>query len=228
MFKISLFEQKMCYFPTWQGMIFIFAIVSIITLLVIFKLESFFIVTDRVKTKVLVVEGWIPEKSLKFALKEFKDGNYDFIFTTGLIFEVRPSLTSYKSHATLAKHLLVLHGGDEKKIIAVPAGVAKRNRTFASALALKKYFRKNDIKADSFNIITVSHHSRRTRLLFEKAFGDDFNIGIISSKFSLMHKGHWMKSSYGLKTIFGEAVSYIYAKLFFFPDDNLDDDNGKR
>jgi hypothetical protein len=47
-------------------------------------LSSYLSKSEHVKANILVVEGWLPENSLKMAYEEFKKNGYDYIITTGL------------------------------------------------------------------------------------------------------------------------------------------------
>jgi len=50
---------------------------------VMFGLYRFLAENDKIKAEVLVVEGWLPEYALEQACKEFKNGSYKYILTTG-------------------------------------------------------------------------------------------------------------------------------------------------
>ena len=103
---------------------------------------------------------------------------------------------------------------------AVPAHIKYRNRTFQSAMALKKWIEENHVPMKSFNLVTVGPHSRRSRMLFQEAFGDDVNVGIISVENREYDTKRWWKYSEGVKEVIGEGVGYVYARFFFHPGKN--------
>ena len=72
-------------------------------------------------------------------------------------------------------------GFDERFLVAVPAEAVARDRTYASALALKKWLRAAGHPATSMNIYAWVH-ARRSRLLFQQAFGDEMEIGVIAAE----------------------------------------------
>ena len=60
-------------------------------------------------------------------------------------------------------------------------------------------------------------HARRSRLLFEKAFGRDTRVGIIALEDRDYDPAHWWKSSQGVRTVTDELIAYGYARLLFHP-----------
>jgi hypothetical protein len=73
------------------------------------------------------------------------------------------------------------------------------------------------VEAKSFNVLTEDAHARRTRLLYEKAFGDGTRVGIISVANPDYEGKHWWSSSQGVREVIGESIAYIYARFFFWP-----------
>ncbi|WP_020533987.1 carbohydrate-binding domain-containing protein [Flexithrix dorotheae] len=60
---------------------------SVIILLLglyISTIHGFLSVSNPIKAKILVVEGWLPNYALEEAAKEFTENDYDFIITTGM------------------------------------------------------------------------------------------------------------------------------------------------
>jgi uncharacterized SAM-binding protein YcdF (DUF218 family) len=99
----------------------------------------------------------------------------------------------------------------------VPSRVMNRDRTYAAAVALREWFREHDIAAKSLNVLTENVHARRTRLLFQKALGDDVLVGIIAVPNPDYDSKHWWRYSEGVKGVISEGAAYIYARLFFHP-----------
>ncbi len=73
------------------------------------------------------------------------------------------------------------------------------------------------IDATSLNLMTMSDHSRRSRLLFRKALGRDYHVGIISIESQDYDPNRWWKSSEGVRTVVGEIIAYGYARFLFWP-----------
>jgi hypothetical protein len=68
-----------------------------------------------------------------------------------------------------------------------------------------------------FNLISVGPHARRSRLLFEKAFGREVRVGIIALESQDYDPQHWWRSSMGVRVVTDELIAYSYARLLFHP-----------
>jgi len=103
-------------------------------------------------------------------------------------------------------------------LAAAPGPDVKKDSTYASAVALKKRLSDSGMEVASVNICSKGPHARRTRLLFEKALGDDVDVGIIALESQEYDPKAWWKTSKGVRTVFGEAIAYLYARFFFWPE----------
>ena len=99
----------------------------------------------------------------------------------------------------------------------VPSHVIGRDRTYSSAVALRNWLRDHNTSLNSMNVLTQDAHARRTRLLYEKAFGKNVTIGIISAPDPDYDARHWWRYSDGVREVIGESIAYIYARFFFYP-----------
>jgi hypothetical protein len=100
----------------------------------------------------------------------------------------------------------------------VPSRVSGRDRTYSSALALREYFQTNAVAVKSFNILTEDVHARRTRLLFQEAFGREAAVGIIAVPDPDYDPHHWWRYSEGVREILGESIAWFYAVFLFHPE----------
>jgi len=171
--------------------------------------------TDRVPSSYLVVEGWISVPSLRQAATEFTNGGYKKILTSGC--RVRnPWHPDEKSTAAdWGASKLRRLGFDTNLIEAVPCWTEQQDRTYHSALALKNWLSERKIDCSGINVLTEGPHARRTRLLFQKAFGPKVRIGIIAIKSPDFDCSRWWNSSEGVREVIGEAIAYTYARLLF-------------
>jgi len=94
-----------------------------------------------------------------------------------------------------------------------------RDRTYGSAVALRNWFRENNMPVRSVNVVTEDVHARRTYLLFQKALGDNVAVGIIAVPNPDYDPEHWWRYSEGVKDVISETAAYLYAKLLFHPSD---------
>jgi uncharacterized SAM-binding protein YcdF (DUF218 family) len=102
----------------------------------------------------------------------------------------------------------------------VPSRVADRDRTYASAVALRHWFDEHNTSIRSVNVVTEGAHARRTRLMFQKALGKDVAIGVIAIANPDYDQRRWWRYSDGVKEVSSEALAYLYATLFFHPSES--------
>lgn len=124
----------------------------------------------------------------------------------------------YGTYAELTAKTLERMGFDPKVLHAVPARAVRKDRTYASAVALKTWLREHDTAASRINILTVGVHARRTRLLFQQAFGSDVRIGIVSMDEETFDPKRWWRSSQGFRSVMDEAIAFFYARFLFGAD----------
>src|SRR5205823_2822507 len=95
------------------------------------------------------------------------------------------------------------HSGEEKLILfGIPAEIVvtvsspqiHRDRTFHAAVAVKEWMQHEGLNSASIDVVTVGPHARRSRLLYEKAFGDAVNVGVISIADRRFHPDRWWRS----------------------------------
>ena len=100
----------------------------------------------------------------------------------------------------------------------VPSRVTARERTYSSAAALRDWFREHNAPVQSINVLTEGAHARRTRLLYQEAFGRSMTVGIIAVSNPEFNPRQWWRYSNGVREVIGESIAYIYAR-FFFPSE---------
>ena len=98
----------------------------------------------------------------------------------------------------------------------VPSRTMARDRTYGSAVALRQWFAKHDVRVRSINVMTEDVHARRTRLLFQKAFRGKIRVGIIAAPDPDYDANHWWRSSEGFRRVVGETIAYLYARALFY------------
>jgi uncharacterized SAM-binding protein YcdF (DUF218 family) len=185
---------------------------------VFLNVYPFLAVTDRTDTNFLVVEGWIHKYALHAAVEDFRNDSYERVFATGgPVVGNGGYVNDQQTSASVAAQLLVKTGLSGELVQMVPSRINGRDRTYSSAVALRKWFQEHDVPVRSFNIVTEDVHARRSRLLFQKAFGEAVNVGVIAVPNPDYDAKHWWRYSEGIKDVISEASAYIYAKLFFYP-----------
>jgi len=203
---------------SWSGRLILVLLVFSTAVFLFLNIEPFLAETDRVDSDVLVVEGWVHEYAIRAAVEEFRKGAYHRVFTTGgPVVGIGHYVNDYQTSASVGADQLINAGLSSEFVQMVPSRVMDRDRTYASAIALRKWFREQNMDIRSFNVLTEDTHARRTRLLFEKAFRDEVKVGIIAVPSPDYDAWRWWSYSEGVKDISSEALAYLYARLFFFP-----------
>ena len=173
-------------------------------------------ITEKVQGEFLVVEGWIPPETLKYAVAEFQSGQYQMILTSGGV--VRERLSREKTtYANWAASDLKKLGVPENLVNAAPCWYVRRDRTYSSALAVKAWLESHHLPVKAINLVTLGPHARRSRLLYEEAFGGSVKVGVIAIPSPDYDPQYWWRFSEGVRDVIGEEIAYVYARFFFWP-----------
>ena len=213
----GLLSRRQCLVPTlrgWAVMVLSFAALAIIGAR---EIGYFLIVNAPVAGGVMVVEGWAPDYALEAAIAEFNRNHYEKLFVTGIPLEQGAPLAEYKTYAELDAAILIKMGMNSNVVQAVPAAAVRQDRTYAMACSLKGWMEGHGMTPTKVQVMTLGPHSRRSRLLFEKAFGKGVTVGITAIPSRDFDPGHWWTSSEGVRTVIGEALAYAYARVLFHP-----------
>lgn len=170
------------------------------------------------KADILVVEGFIPDYALKETMQIFDKGSYKLMLITGKQRIKGSQLDEYKNDGVYSAQTLIKMGFDSTKIVVIALSDSiDRDRTYESAKAVKKWIEGHKPSVQELNLVSIGCHSRRTHLMFEEAFGSNYNIGIISIHDRSYDARKWWKSSKGFREVIGETIAYLYARFFFCP-----------
>jgi hypothetical protein len=176
-------------------------------------LHPFLSLNKPVNAKVLVVEGWIPEASLKYAANLFKSEHYELILTNGGKARKKWVGTVENSYADLAKKKLMGMGINENQIIAVRTANTDRSRTYSYAQSTVAWLLKNREPPEPINVLTLGPHARKSYLLFKKAANKQFEVGIISTPPVDYNPYYWYFSIYGIVFVFRNLFGYFFAVM---------------
>jgi hypothetical protein len=102
-------------------------------------------------------------------------------------------------------------GLQTNEVVAVAAQRQQRNRTFASAVALREFCREQNIEVSSINLVSLGVHARRSGLCFQRALGPDVQVGVIALEDKDYDPARWWAFSHGLKSVAGETLAFAYA-----------------
>lgn len=218
MYKLNLIKRKEVWVITVRGWLVIGVIGMIILGSFAKTVHPFFAVTDPKRGKILVVEGWLPRYAIEKAVQEFKENGYQTIITTGGPIYSQLPCGDYKNYTELAAAVLQDLRVDPGKIVSVPAPDVKKDRTYVSAIALKRWLDQNRRRIKSLDIITLGPHARRSLILHKMALGSNVSVGVISVPNRGYDPDRWWRYSQGVKTIINEVIGYVYTKLIFRPE----------
>lgn len=213
----GLLRRRQCLVPTLRGWLLLAFSIAGLTLFAGREIYPFLAVTDSVPGGVLVVEGWVPDYILEAAIAEFKQNHYAKVYVTGIPLQQGAPLSEYKNYAHLGAAALVKLGLGTNQVQAVPTGPTRRDRTYASALTLRRWWREHDVAPTKVNLITSGPHARRSRLMFEKGLGEGVTVGVIALSPDDYDERNWWHYSQGVRNVISEALAYTYARLLFYP-----------
>lgn len=209
---------------TLRGWVLLAAAIVVVGLVIIPGIHPFLALTDRTAADLLAVEGWIDDYAVRAATVEFRTGGYHDAFATGgPVHGVGTYINEYSTAASITAQRLKREGLPGEHVHMAPSRGSARDRTYASALALRDWMRVHQFKVTQLNVVTEDVHARRTRLLFQKAFGPAVTVGVIAVPNPDYDPKRWWACSEGVRDVLSESISYVYARFFFFPAADLSD-----
>jgi hypothetical protein len=215
--QIRLFARKQCWVPTAPGWLVLVLLWLGAVWLAAYSLCGFLCVKRPVAAQVLVVESWLPDSAMQGAIEEFKRGGYKYVVTSGGPIPGAWLRDRFKTGGEFAAANLRALGLDAKVIVATAEPEHSRDRTYASALAIKAWLRGANVTVKAVNVYSIGAHARRSRLLFQKALGDEVMVGIIPHPESEFDPKCWWASMNGFTEVMGEGLAYLYARFLFHP-----------
>lgn len=212
-----LFRLRQVWMPTILGWLILLLICVASGFLLLSNLYTFLAQNEPVGAHVLVVEGWLPPDELDQAIQTFKIDKYERIVTTGGPITEWPESNLDTDFAKLAADYLAHHGIRRDLIYVMPAPKSAQERTFLSAVMLRKSAQRLGIKLDAVDIFSSGPHARRSRLLFQMALGRQVRVGIWAARPSDFEPESWWKTSVGVEKILFQSIGFVWVKCCFWP-----------
>lgn len=209
----ALIERRLRWSLTWRGWLLALVVVAAAGVYAFRHALDFLTVRDVIPSRTLVVESWIVDMDLSQVVAAYGKDHYDRVFLTGGPLARSDPMHRYLNYPELMATDLIEMGVPAETVIPVPAPWELRDRTFTSALALRRWFETHGGLPPSLDIVTTAPHSRRTRLMFEHALGDRVKVGMIPLEPTSFDAKHWWRSSEGVKDVLVEVIGYLYARV---------------
>ncbi|KMP12152.1 hypothetical protein UR09_01760 [Candidatus Nitromaritima sp. SCGC AAA799-A02] len=214
-FRLTTIRERRILTPLGWGTVFL--VIGTLVLSIILNIYSFLAPTQPVQGDILVVEGWLPEYALDWVRKKFQNENRQLLVVTGGKLTVGYHLSKYKTWAHLGAETLREQGIRAEKILSIPSPDVQKDRTYATAVEVKKRLAEKSLTPQSIDVISFGPHSRRTWLMFKTVFQPQVQVGIIAIEPREYDSSRWWVSSAGVRTMISEVIAYLYARLIFSP-----------
>lgn len=210
---MKLFRKKEVWVPTGPGRLLFLFLFGLVVFGLFFRLYPFLAQTQpRPHAALVLVEGWLADAELKELLLKIESDQ--MIVTSGGPVTFGQKILHYDNYAELATVRLIQMGIAPERIITAPAPLTDRDRTFVSALAVRKKLEELGLFGKSAELYSVGAHARRSHFLFQRAFGADYPLGVVSIAPRHYNLDHWYLYSEGVRHVLGEFIAWIYARFF--------------
>ena len=112
-----------------------------------------------------------------------------------------------------------LHGQGlpAERSVIVKAPYSAQNRTFLNAVLVREWFVGADVAVSQVDVFSSSVHTRRSRYLYQLAFGETVQVGVIPSRPPGFDPASWWKSSQWGKFVAVEFAGWLMVKCCFSP-----------
>jgi uncharacterized SAM-binding protein YcdF (DUF218 family) len=210
-------KQKPCCTLSFLAKVVIFLAILGLFLIFVNGLHPFLAVSDPVPGGILVIEGWVHDINIEQTAIKFSAAHDRDVFILSALHASGSEREWGREHSEYIAAKLKRSGVSPERVHLIFCEVSKKDRTYHTAVALKSWLQERGIPVDSLNVITMGAHARRSRLLFQKAFGDKVKVGVIPIDDPDHDSAHWWRSRDGVGQMIYQCFAYIYAKFFFHP-----------
>ncbi len=211
------FTRRQVWVPTWRACLLAGLAVAALVVAGIRFTPRFLAPNQPIHGEVLAVEGWSSDQTLQTGARLAKEGGYKLIVSTGGPIEKGMNISSYQTFANLGAARMREFGVTGTNLIYIPAPLVARDRTYHSALALKTYLERHT-PYRTIDLLSTGVHSRRSWLLYQRASGPEFKVGIIADTDPAFDLRRWWKTSNGVRNVISELIGYVYVHLSISPD----------
>jgi hypothetical protein len=212
---VKLFRRREVWLPTLWGWAIVLLVLAALSVIAARTIHGFLAASDPVGARVLVVEGWMGPEELDETIAVFRARGYERLITTGGPIRRWPPAPGPATYAEQAAWYLREHGVPETALTAVPARAASRDRTYSSAVTLREWAKRSGLRLEAIDLISDGPHARRSRLLYQMAFGPGVKVGILATRSYDYDAAKWWRSSIGSKNVIEQAIDFAWVKCCF-------------
>src|ERR1044071_6791578 len=205
----SLVKRRTSWRLTWFGwlaLLFSFGAVSCIWLL---EGEAFLAISDPLPARVLIVEGWIGEEAVRASIDEFRRGRYERAITTGGLSGDYWSQQRW-NYAEATREQFLNSGVAQDSVTSASSAATESGRTYVCAVAARDSLAALGFERGKASVFTRNVHARRSRLVFQRAFGSNFQVGVVAWHPPGYDHTPWFRSSSRSEEFFKETAGYLF------------------
>ena len=216
--KMKLFVRKECWAPTARGWLALAAVFLGLAALAVASAYDFLAPTSPVAADALIVEYWLPDYAMEGAAAEFKRGGYKYLILCGRELPAAwQSSSRFKTGVELAAAVVTEMGVEKNRVVALAPLDRARDRTYGRALATGEWLQATNPGLRAVNLYSLGPHARRSRMLYQKALGNQVTVGVFAHPPNTYEPRRWWSTSNGCRDVLGEVIAYAYARLLFHP-----------
>lgn len=195
-------------------------VIAVLAVTFILTIHDFLAITQRVPADILVVEGWgYDSPALAEAVDEFKRGEYKVLLTVGGPAAIKGKNSERVSYAVLAANRFQALGVEIQSMIVLQVPDVAHHHTYASALSVREWLRRSETSIKGINVFTIGPHARKSLILFRRAIGPTYPIGVIAGTDNDYDPKRWWMSARGIYIIARKVAGYLYAMTWPLPEE---------
>ena len=217
------FRRRQIWLPTWQGALLLVVVVAAACLIALRNLANYLAAERPATTRdgrgasTLIVEGWLDEDGLDAAIAAIGRGRYQRIIASGGPIDGWREDQRWPTYAERAADYLRRHGVTSIPVVAVAAPESAQDRTFLSAVVVRDWLRREGATIDAVDLFSGSVHARRSRLVFQMAFGPEVDVGVFAAAPRRYALERWWTTSEGVKAVLDESIALAWTACCFVP-----------
>jgi hypothetical protein len=217
------FRRRQIWLPTWQGALLLVVVVAASGLIALRQLAGYLAANDLATTRdgrgagTLIVEGWLDEDGLDAAIALIGRGGYARVIASGGPIDSWREDQRWPTYAERAADYLRRHGVTSIPVVAVAAPESAQDRTFLSAIVVRDWLRSQGVTIDALDLFSGGVHARRSRVVFQMAFGPEVEVGVFAAPPRRYALDRWWTTSEGVKAVLDESIALAWTACCFVP-----------